>query len=81
MITSKTTADRQILDAARAGGRSDGRSKPFYVGGGFYVVKAMVGEARISESFEKGGGMLWGEHDSDRSSVPRNSFGPVTRRI
>lgn len=39
---------------------------PFYVGGGFYVVKAMVGaQARISESFEKGGGMLWGEHDSD----------------
>ena len=38
----------------------------FYVGGGFYVVKAMVGaQPRIIEAFQKGGGMLWGEHDSD----------------
>lgn len=39
---------------------------PFYVGGGFFVVKAMLGaQPRIMESFKNGGGMLWGEHDAD----------------
>ena len=39
---------------------------PYYVGGGFYVVKAMSrAEPRISEAFKTGGGMLWGEHDAD----------------
>lgn len=39
---------------------------PFYVGGGFYVVKAMLNaQPRITESFQKGGGMLWREHDPD----------------
>src|SRR2546423_2186009 len=39
---------------------------PFYVGGGFFVIKAMTGAvARIEDHFRKGGGMLWGEHDPD----------------
>ena len=39
---------------------------PFYVGGGFYVVKAMSrAEPRITEAFRKGGGILWGDHDPD----------------
>ncbi len=39
---------------------------PFYVGGGFYVVKAMANaQPRITEFFKNGGGMLWGEHDDD----------------
>lgn len=39
---------------------------PYFVGGGFYVVKAMAqAEPRISEAFKNGGGMLWGEHDPD----------------
>lgn len=39
---------------------------PFFVGGGFYVVKAMANATpRIQEAFRKGGGMLWGEHDPD----------------
>jgi 2-polyprenyl-3-methyl-5-hydroxy-6-metoxy-1,4-benzoquinol methylase len=39
---------------------------PFFVGGGFYVVKAM-GQAveRIEDHFKNGGGMLWGEHHPD----------------
>lgn len=38
----------------------------FYVGGGFYVIKAMINaQERIQESFKNGGGMLWGEHDPD----------------
>jgi len=41
-------------------------TSPFFVGGGFYVVKAMLrAEGRIAEAFQKGGGMLWGEHDPD----------------
>lgn len=41
-------------------------SSPFYVGGGFYVIKAMLqAQARIAEAFRTGGGMLWAEHDPD----------------
>jgi 2-polyprenyl-3-methyl-5-hydroxy-6-metoxy-1,4-benzoquinol methylase len=41
-------------------------SSPFYVGGGFYVIKAMTqAQPRIMEAFKNGGGMLWGEHDPD----------------
>ena len=39
---------------------------PFYVGGGFFVIKAMTSAvSRIEDHFRKGGGMLWGEHDPD----------------
>jgi SAM-dependent methyltransferase len=39
---------------------------PFYVGGGFFVVKAMTQAVeRIESSFREGGGMLWGEHHPD----------------
>ncbi len=39
---------------------------PFYVGGGFFVVKAMTQAVeRIENSFRDGGGMLWGEHHPD----------------
>jgi SAM-dependent methyltransferase len=41
-------------------------SSPFYVGGGFYVIKAMTRAVeRIEEAFKNGGGMLWGDHDPD----------------
>ena len=41
-------------------------NSPFYVGGGFHVVKAMMNaQPRIAEHFKDGGGMLWGEHDPD----------------
>lgn len=41
-------------------------NSPFYVGGGFYVVKAMIrAESRIKDAFLNGGGLLWGEHDPD----------------
>ncbi|HEX3559134.1 MAG TPA: class I SAM-dependent methyltransferase [Pyrinomonadaceae bacterium] len=39
---------------------------PFFVGGGFYVVKAMANATpRIADAFKNGGGLLWGEHDPD----------------
>ena len=41
-------------------------NSPFYVGGGFYVIKAMLrANERIMDAFKNGGGMLWGEHDPD----------------
>jgi len=41
-------------------------SSPFFVGGGFHVVKAMTqAVSRIEDHFRNGGGMLWGEHDPD----------------
>lgn len=39
---------------------------PFFVGGGFFVIKAMANaQPRIETYFKEGGGMLWGEHDPD----------------
>jgi SAM-dependent methyltransferase len=39
---------------------------PFYVGGGFFVVKAMTQAVEKIESyFRNGGGMLWGDHHPD----------------
>lgn len=39
---------------------------PFYIGGGFFVIKAMTSAVeRIEDHFRKGGGMLWGEHHPD----------------
>lgn len=41
-------------------------TSPFYVGGGFHVVKAMANaQPRILEAFKTGEGMHWGEHDPD----------------
>ena len=39
---------------------------PYYVGGGFYVIKAMANaQPRITEAFKNGGGLLWGDNDPD----------------
>jgi len=41
-------------------------ASPFFVGGGFYVVKAMTAAVSLIESaFKNGGGVLWGDHDPD----------------
>ena len=41
-------------------------SSPFYVGGGFYVVKAMTNAVNsLEDYFQHGGGLLWGDHDPD----------------
>ncbi len=41
-------------------------ASPFYVGGGFFVVKAMTNAIpRIEEAFRNGGGLLWGDNDPD----------------
>jgi SAM-dependent methyltransferase len=53
---------------------------PFFVGGGFYLVKALTrAEQRISEAFMTGGGMLWGEHDPDLFVGTERFFRPGYR--
>ena len=38
----------------------------YYVGGGFYVIKAMMNaQPHISDAFKNGGGLLWGDNDPD----------------
>lgn len=56
---------RYSLNPEQAAALTDEHS-PFYVGGGFFVVKAMTQAVeRIEDYFRNGGGMLWGEHDPD----------------
>lgn len=56
---------RYILPPEQAVALTD-ETSPFFVGGGFYVVKAMTqAQSRIEKAFQNGGGMLWGEHDPD----------------
>ena len=57
--------DRYTLPAEQATALTD-QSSPFYVGGGFYVVKAMTAaQTRILEGFKNGGGILWGDNDPE----------------
>ena len=52
-------------------------SSPFFVGGGFYVVKALVNaQPKIAEHFKSGGGMLWGDHDPDMFIGTEKFFRP-----
>jgi 2-polyprenyl-3-methyl-5-hydroxy-6-metoxy-1,4-benzoquinol methylase len=56
---------RYSLTPEQASALSD-ETSPYYVGGGFYVIKAMThAVSRIEDAFKNGGGMLWGEHDPD----------------
>jgi SAM-dependent methyltransferase len=56
---------RYSLSPEQAVALSD-ETSPFFVGGGFYVVKAMTAAVgRIEDYFRNGGGMLWGDHDKD----------------
>jgi SAM-dependent methyltransferase len=57
--------DRYSLPIEQATALTD-QSSPFYVGGGFYVVKAMTAaQTRILDAFKNGGGILWGDHDPE----------------
>ena len=53
---------------------------PAFVGGGFYLVKALAGAApRIADAFQNGGGILWGEHDPDLFVGTERFFRPGYR--
>ncbi len=59
------TSGRYTLPAEQTAALTD-QSSPFYVGGGFYVIKAMTAaQTRILDAFKNGGGILWGEHDPE----------------
>src|SRR5689334_12334330 len=60
-----SASGRYSLTPEQATALTDEQS-PFYVGGGFFVVKSMTAAVpRIEEYFRSGGGMRWGEHDPD----------------
>ena len=64
-VTYDPASGSYSLSPEQAAALTDENS-PFFVGGGFYVVKAMMNaQTRITDSFQNGGGMLWGEHDPD----------------
>jgi SAM-dependent methyltransferase len=64
-VAYNAAGGRYHLPAEQAVALTDEQS-PFYVGGGFYVIKAMLrAEPRITEAFRRGGGMRWDEHDPD----------------
>lgn len=71
-----TRSGRFFLPPEQAMALTD-ESSPFYVGGGFYVTKALLNATpRIEEAFLKGGGMLWGEHDPDLFAGTERFFRP-----
>jgi SAM-dependent methyltransferase len=50
---------------------------PFFVGGGFQVITAMVkADERIAQAFKSGGGMFWGEHHLDLFEGTERFFRP-----
>jgi SAM-dependent methyltransferase len=60
-----TTSKTYSLTPEQAVALTD-EDSPFFVGGGFYVIKAMTrAEPRITEAFQNGGGLLWGDNDPD----------------
>ena len=64
-ITYDAASGRYSLSPEQTVAMTD-ESSPFFVGGGFYVIKAMThAVSRIEDGFRNGGGMIWGEHDPD----------------
>jgi SAM-dependent methyltransferase len=60
-----TASRRYSLNPEQTVALTDEQS-PFFVGGGFFLVKAMTQAVeRIEGYFRNGGGMLWGEHHPD----------------
>jgi len=56
------------------------QDSPFYVGGGFYVVKAMTSaQTRILDAFRNGGGILWGDNDPELFIGTERFFRPGYR--
>ena len=52
-------------------------TSPFYVGGGYQVITAMMkAQQRIAEAFRTGAGMPWGEHDPSLFEGTERFFRP-----
>ena len=70
---------RFSLSPEQAAALADEES-PAFVGGGFYLVKALAGATpRIAEAFKNGGGILWGDHDPDLFVGTERFFRPGYR--
>jgi SAM-dependent methyltransferase len=64
-VEYEAESDKYWLSPEQAVALTD-EASPYFVGGGFYLVKALVrAEPRIADAFRTGEGMLWGEHDPD----------------
>jgi SAM-dependent methyltransferase len=64
-IEYESSGGRYRMSPEQAVALTDEQS-PFFVGGGFYVIKAMNrASTRILDAFRTGAGMRWGEHDPD----------------
>ena len=58
-VTYDPETQRYQLPPEQAVALTD-ETSPFFVGGGFYVIKAMLrAEPRITEAFKSGSGMRW----------------------
>jgi SAM-dependent methyltransferase len=56
------------------------QDSPFYVAGGFYVVKAMTAaQTRLLDAFRNGGGILWGDNDPELFIGTERFFRPGYR--
>ncbi len=75
-VNYDATSGRYSLANEQAVALTD-ESSPFFVGGGFFVVKAMTQAVeRIEDHFRDGGGMLWGEHHPDLFTGTERFFRP-----
>jgi SAM-dependent methyltransferase len=73
------TTGRYSLPPEQAVALTD-QNSPFYVAGGFYVVKAMTAaQTRILEAFRNGGGILWGDNDPELFIGTERFFRPGYR--
>ncbi len=71
--------DRYTLPPEQTVALTD-QNSPFYVGGGFYVIKAMTAaQMRILDAFKNGGGLLWGDNDPDLFIGAERFFRPGYR--
>ena len=71
------STDRYSMTREQATVLTD-ETSPYFVGGGFYTVKAMSqAVSRIEDAFRKGGGMQWSEHDPDLFLGTELFFRPV----
>jgi 2-polyprenyl-3-methyl-5-hydroxy-6-metoxy-1,4-benzoquinol methylase len=74
-IEYDSTSDKYFLPPEQALLLSDEKS-PLFVGG-FYIVKALMQAVdRVSDSFIKGGGVDWSEHDPDLYFGTESSLAP-----
>jgi len=75
-IEYDSATGKYLLPDEHAAALADDHS-PFFVGGGFQVITAMLkAEERITQAFRTGQGMFWGEHHQDLFEGTERFFRP-----